>query len=229
MSYLNKAIINQQDCEPIIERYLKTAIENNLFLEFFEFLQSAYSNELGTYILNYNEYIEKGIRIFLHSASKYSFFEILQIVEYCNKLLDFYEFQTESFVESLTNELLKMADSKNINEKYFSLFFIKRKFKALVGLNPVFKELITSPNFESFKDELVSYFKNEIENFSVIDKLKLLKKQFEVFEIPKTSYLEDYKSYKAEIKELEKKVYLKKFAFLRFLKEKYNIKESKID
>ena len=35
LSYLNKAIINQQECEPIIERYLKTAIENNLFIEFF--------------------------------------------------------------------------------------------------------------------------------------------------------------------------------------------------
>jgi hypothetical protein len=56
-----------------------------------------------------------------------------------------------------------------------------------------------------------------------------LKKQFEVYEIPRTSYLDEYKSYKTEIKELEKKVYLKKFAFLRFLKDKYNIKESKID
>ncbi len=229
LNYLNKAIINQQDCEPIIERYLKTAIENNLFLEFFEFLQSAYSNELGTYILKYNRYIEKGIRLFLKSASKYSFFEILRIIEYSDKLLDFYEFQSESFVDSLTTELLEMADSYNFNEKYFSLFFIKRKFEALVELNPAFEELITSTSFESFKEDIVSYFKNEIENFSVIDKLKLLKKQFEVFEIPKFSYLDEYKSYKTEIKELEKKVYLKKFAFLRFLKEKYNIKESKLD
>lgn len=229
LSYLNKAIINQQDCEPIIERYLKTAIENNLFLEFFEFLQSAFRNDLGTYILNYNEYIERGIRLFLHSASKYSFFEILRIIEYSDKLLDFYDFQSESFVESLTTELLKMATSYNINEKYFSLYFIKKKFEVLVKLNPLFEKLITSTSFESFKDDLVNYFKNEIENFSVIEKLKLLKNHFEVFEIPKASYLEEYKAYKKEIKELEKKVYLKKFAFLRFLKEKYNISETKID
>ncbi|NVM43548.1 MAG: hypothetical protein HWN79_01410 [Candidatus Lokiarchaeota archaeon] len=229
LSYLDKAIINQRDCEPIIERFLKTAIENNLFIEFFEFLQSAYINELGSYILKYNHFIERGIRLFLKSTSKYSFFEILRIIDYIDKLLDFYEFQSESFVESLIAELLKMANSKDFNERYFSMYFIKRKYEALVSLNPLFKEFITSTNFKSFKNEITTYFKNEIENFSVIDKLKLMKKQFNIFEIPRTSYLEEYKSYKTEIKELEKKVYLKKFAFLRLLKEKYNIKKSKID
>jgi len=229
LSYLNKAIINQQDCEPIIDRYLKIAIENNLFIEFFEFLQSAYSNELGVYILKYNHYIEKGIRLFFKSTSKYSFFEILRIIEYTDKLLDFYEFQNESFVESLIKELIKMANSKDFNERYFSMYFIKRKYEVLVRLNPLFEEFITSTSFESFKVELINYFKNEIENFSVIDKLKLMKKQFEVFEIPKTLYIDEYKSYKTEIKELEKKVYLKKFAFLRLLKEKYSVKKSKID
>ncbi len=229
LSYLNKAIINQQDCEPIIERYLKTSIEHNLFIEFFEFLQSVYINELGAHILKYNHYIEKGIRLFLKSASKYSFFEILRIIEFIDKLLDSYEFQNESFVESLITELLKMANSMDFNERYFSMYFIKRKYETLVKLNPLFKEFVTSKSFESFKAELTSYFKNEIENFSVINKLKLMKKQFEVFQIPKTLYYEEYKSYKNEIKELEKKVYLKKFAFLRLLKEKYNIKQSKID
>ncbi|NVM17830.1 MAG: hypothetical protein HWN80_08940 [Candidatus Lokiarchaeota archaeon] len=229
LSYLNKAIINQQDCEPIIERYLKTAIINDLFIEFFEFLQSAYSNDLGTYILKYNHYIEKGIRLFFKSTSKYSFFEILRIIDYTDKLLDFYEFRSESFVESLITELLKMANSKDFNERYFSMYFIKKKYETLVELNPLFKEFITSESFESFKVEIIHYFKNEIENFSVIDKLKLMKKQFEVFEISKTLYFDEYTSYKTEIKELEKKVYLKKFAFLRLLKEKYNIKKSKID
>ena len=229
LSYLNKAIINQQDCEPIIERFLKTAIKNNLFIEFFEFLQSAYSNELGTYIIKYNHYIEKGIRLFLKSSSDYSFFEILRIIDYTDRLLDFYEFQSDSFIESLITELLKMANSKDFNERYFSMYFIKRKYEVLVNLNPVFKEFIKSTRFESFKNEITVYFKNEIENFSVIEKLKLMKKQFNIFEIPRTSYFEEYKSYKTEIKELEKKVYLKKFAFLRLLKEKYNIKKSKID
>ncbi len=229
LSYLNKALINQQGCEPIIERFLKTSIENNLFIEFFEFLQSAYSKELGSYIIKYNHYIEKGIRLFFKSTSKYSFFEILRIIDYTDKLLDFYEFQSESFVESLITELLKMANSKDFNEKYFSMYFIKRKYEALVSLNPIFKEFITSTSFEYFKNELTAYFKNEIENFSVIEKLKLMKKQFNVFEIPKTSYFDEYNSYKNEIDELEKKVYLKKFAFLRLLMEKYNIKKSKID
>ncbi|MHA2288296.1 MAG: hypothetical protein ACXABG_05875, partial [Promethearchaeota archaeon] len=107
--------------------------------------------------------------------------------------------------------------------------FIKRKYNTLVRLNQRFKELITSKSFEIFKDELVRHFKNEINNFSVIEKLKLMRKQFEVFEIPETQYYDEYKYYKMEIKELEKKVYLKKFAFLKLLKEKYNVKSSKID
>ncbi|MFX0047591.1 MAG: hypothetical protein ACFE8G_05405 [Candidatus Hermodarchaeota archaeon] len=229
LSYLNKAIMNQQDCEPIIERYLKIAIENNLFIEFFGFLQSAYSNELGNYVFKYNHYIEEGMRQFLKSTSKYSFFEILRIIEYTDKLLDFYEFQSESFVESLITELLKMAHSENFNERYFSIYFIKKKYEVLARLNPLFREFITSESFESFKVEIVNYFKNAIENFSIIDKLKLMKNHFEVFEIPKTLYFDKYKSYKNEIKELEKKVYLKKFAFLRLLKEKYKIRTSKID
>ncbi|GAG93534.1 unnamed protein product, partial [marine sediment metagenome] len=32
LNYLNKAIFKNKDCEPIIEKYLKTAIENNLYL-----------------------------------------------------------------------------------------------------------------------------------------------------------------------------------------------------
>ena len=229
LNYLNKAIVNQKECEPIIERYLKTAIENNLFIEFFEFLQSAYSNELGNYLLKYNHYIEKGMKLFLKSASKYTFFEILRIIEYGGKFLDFYKFQSESFVNSIAAELLEMANSNNFEEKYFSLYFIKKNYDALIQLNPLFKEVITSTIFLSFREELINYFTNEIENFSVLEKLKLMKTQFEVFGIPKTSYLNEYKAYKTEIKELEKKIYLKKFAFLRLIKEKYNIKKSKID
>jgi len=38
LSYLNKAVINQFDSEKIIELFLNIAINNNLFIEFFEFL-----------------------------------------------------------------------------------------------------------------------------------------------------------------------------------------------
>ncbi|UCC20120.1 MAG: hypothetical protein JSV62_02225, partial [Promethearchaeota archaeon] len=67
----------------------------------------------------------------------------------------------------------------------------------------------------------------EIDNFCVIDKLKLLKKQFRVINIPKEEFYDEYKKYKIEIKELERKVYLKKFAFLKMLMEKHNIIRSK--
>ncbi|NHJ21941.1 MAG: hypothetical protein EAX91_13425, partial [Candidatus Lokiarchaeota archaeon] len=164
LNYLNKAIVNQKECEPIIERYLKTAIENNLFIEFFEFLQSAYNNELGNYLLKYNHYIEKGMKLFLKSASKYTFFEILRIIEFSDKFLDFYKFQSESFVNSIAAELLEMANSNNFEEKYFSLYFIKKNYEALIRLNPLFKEVITSTNFLSFRDDLINYFTNEIEN-----------------------------------------------------------------
>ena len=230
LSYLNEAIIsNLDENEPLIERYLKTAVENNLFIEFFEFLQSAYTNELEPFILKYNHYIEKGVRLFLKSTSKYSFFEILRIINYADKFLDFYDFQNESFVQSLIIELITMANSENFNEKYFSMYFIKRNYQTLVKLNHHFEEIFTSEILESFKDELIQCFKNEIDNFSVIEKLKLMRKQFTVFEISEARYYDEYKSYKTEIKELEKKVYLKKFAFLKLLKEKYNVKSSKID
>ena len=50
----------------------------------------------------------------------------------------------------------------------------------------------------------------------------------QVLDIPKDKFYENYKNYKNEIKELEKKVYLKKFAFLKFLIEKNKIKKTKI-
>jgi len=229
LNYLNKAIINQHECESIIERYMKTAIENNLYIEFFEFLQSAYDNELAPYLLKYNHYIEKGIKLFLNSVSKYTFFDILRIIESFDKLLDVYKFQNESFVSSILKKLENMANSNDFNEMYFSTFFIKKNYETLVNLNPLFKDLILLNVFESFKSEIVKYFKSEIENFCVIDKLKLMKSHFEVFQIQKDAYYDEYKAYKSEIKELEKKVYLKKFAFLNLLKEKYKIKKSKVE
>ncbi|MFX1382972.1 MAG: hypothetical protein ACFFBP_11065, partial [Promethearchaeota archaeon] len=73
------------------------------------------------------------------------------------------------------------------------------------------------------------YFMSEIDNFCIIDKLKLMKKQFKEISIPKENYLEKYKLYKYEIRELEKKVYLKKFAYLLLLMEKYNVIKDKGD
>ena len=88
LNYLNKAIINQKDCETIIERYLLTSIENNLYIEFFEFLQSSFENELENYLLKFNKLIEKGIKRFLPAIPHYTFFEILRILESVDKFLE---------------------------------------------------------------------------------------------------------------------------------------------
>ena len=229
LNYLNKAIFKNKDCEPIIEKYLKTAIENNLYLELFEFLQSAYNSDLGLYLNAYDNIIEDGFRSFLKSVSIYPFYDLLRIIEFIDKILDFYEFKKESFVSSLISILIKMAKSNKFNEKYFSFYFIKKKYKILADLNPVFKDIITSEDYDAFKYKLLKYFLEEIDNFIVLDILKLMKKQFDVFEIPKKQYYEEYKIYKNETRELEKKVYLKKFAFLRYFKKKFNIKKTKID
>jgi len=81
VSYLNKAIINQYECENIIENYLNRAIENNLYLEFFEFLKSGFENDLNDYILQFDYYIEKGFKNFLNTIQHYSFFNILSVIE----------------------------------------------------------------------------------------------------------------------------------------------------
>ncbi|MFX1257620.1 MAG: hypothetical protein ACFFAN_07170, partial [Promethearchaeota archaeon] len=224
LSYLNKAIINQSECESIIENYLKKAIENNLYLEFFEFLKSGCENDLSSYFLQFNLYIEKGFKKFLNSALDYSFFNLLSIIESLNKIFEFIGF---SFVRDLLNKLKKMVYSSNLKEKYFSIYFIKKNLEILINLNPFFKDLIDVKHFESFKDEILDYFFDEIDNLAIIDKLKLMKKQFEALEIPKERFYVRYKRYKEEIKELEKKVYLKKFSFLKLLMEKYNINITK--
>jgi len=229
LNYLNKAIFKNKDCEPIIEKYLKTAIENNLYLELFEFLQSAYSSDLETYLRAYDNVIEDGFRMFLKSVSIYTFYDLLRIIEFIDKILDYYEFKKESFVVSLISTLIKMANSNKFNEKYFSFYFIKKKYKILATYNPIFKDVIISEDYEAFKYKMLKYFLEEIDNFILLDILKLMKRQFDVFEIPKKQYYGKYKTYKNEIRELEKKVYLKKFAFLRYFKEKYNIKKTKID
>ena len=229
LNYLNKAIFKNKDCEPIIEKYLKTAIENNLFLELFEFLQSAYISDLGLYLDAYDNIIEDGFKRFLKSVSIYTFYDLLRIIEFIDKILDYYEFKKESFVVSLISTLIRMANSNKFNEKYFSFYFIKKKYKILANQNSIFKDIITSEDYEAFKYKLLKYFLEEIDNFIILDVLKLMKRQLDVFEIPKKQYYEKYKTYKNETRELEKKVYLKKFAFLRYFKEKYNIKKTKID
>ncbi len=220
LSYLNKAIINQYECENIIENYLNRAIENNLYLEFFEFLKSGFENDLNDYILQFDHYIEKGFKNFLNSIQDYSFFNILSVIEALDFISEYFEF---TFINKFFKKFKKLVNSSNLNEKYFSIYFIKRNLEKFSEINPLFKELITPESLKSSKNEFLQYFLDEIENLAVIDKLKLMKKQFETINISKEKFYNEYKRYKEEIKELEKKVYLKKFSFLKLLIEKYNI------
>ncbi len=229
LSYLNKAIINQYECEDMIERYLQTAINNNLFVEFFEFLKSAHENELENQVFSFNDYIEKGFLLFLNSVSKYSFYNLLRIIGFIDKILETYEIKNISFLSKILNNLKKMTISNDFNEKYFSFYFIKKEINNISNFTPEFKELLYSRDYLSFKNELVNRFYNEIDSFCLIDKLKLMKHQFEIFEIEKVLYYGKYKKYKAEIKELGRKVYLKKFSYLKILAEKHKVIKSKVE
>ena len=224
LSYLNKAIINQYECEHIIENYLKRAIDNDLYLEFFEFLKSGFENDLKDYILQFESDIENGFTKFLKSIREYSFFNILNIIESLDIILGFIGFR---FISNFFEVFKKLVNSTNFNENYFAIYFIKKNLDALAEINPSFKGIITSERLNSSKNEFLQYFLDEIENLAVIDKLKLMKKQFIILSINKDKYYQDYKRYKEEIRELEKKVYLKKFSFLKLLMEKYNIRISR--
>ncbi len=224
LNYINKAIYNQFEIENIIETYLITAINNNLFIEFFEFLQNGYENDLEKHFLTFNDYIKKGFKKFLNTIPKYSFFNLLKIIESVNKIL---EFKDISFLASHFDKLKALIKTKDINNQYFSTYLIKNNYNELVEFNPLFKDLMSEAHLKTLKLKLLNYFFSEIDNFCILDKLKLLKKQFEVINIPKEEYYDEYKKYKMEIKELERKVYLKKFAFLKLLMEKHNIIRAK--
>lgn len=226
LNYLNKAIMNQSHCEPIIEKYLENAIENNLFIEFFEFLQKGYQNQWGNYFIKYNQLIRKGFERLIKSLDKYSFFNLLRITDSLNGIVNEQEF---SFLAEYIEEFRDMIESSNFNERYFAFYFIKRNYDTLLNINKRFSGLISQTKLDDLKEHLLEYFVDAIENFSVLDKLKLMKDQFNVIGIPESKYNEKYDAYKKEINELEKKVYLKKFAFLKLLMKKYNVKKTKVD
>lgn len=223
LSYLDKAIINEFESEMITEIYLSTAISNNLYFEFFEFLKKGYERGLEVHFLKFNSYIEKGIKDFLNRIQEYSFFNLLKIIESVDKI---FEFKDVTFLASLFNELKKLVKDPNINNKYFAIYLVQKNKEIFSKVNHDFNILFSDKELESLKEDLVEYFISEIDNFCIIDKLKLMKKQFHVLNIPEEKFYNDYRNYKIEIQELEKKVYLKKFAFLKVLTERYNIKKT---
>ncbi|MHA2036121.1 MAG: hypothetical protein ACW98X_06790 [Promethearchaeota archaeon] len=220
LNYLNKAIVNQYNNKVTIKDFLNLAINNNLFIEFFEFLEYGYKEGLKDYFLQYNNIIEEGFKTFLSVIQKYSFYHLLKIVESIDSVI---EFTDVSFIASLINKLKKLINSEHFHDNYFSTYIIMKYKTDLFEYNNEFKEIITQDRLNSLKDKLVDYFKSEIDNFCLIDKLKLLKKHFRIIGIPKVLFNHNYKNYKQEIKQLERKLYLKKFAFMKLLIEKYNI------
>ncbi|HEY0087688.1 MAG TPA: hypothetical protein VGB37_02525, partial [Candidatus Lokiarchaeia archaeon] len=123
LNYLNKAIINQSQCEDIIERYLKISIENYLFLEFFDFLRTGYENDLNNNFLKFFNYIELGFKKFLNYISKFSFFDILNIIESLNIIFQFIDI---TFIKELFDIFFRLIYSSDFNERYFSIYFIKK-------------------------------------------------------------------------------------------------------
>ena len=229
LNYLNKVIINKRDCGPVIERYMRTALEKGLYIEFFDFLKQGYENELGDYLLLYNNYIQQGLNGFVKSISLYPFFDLLRIIDSINSFLDHYEIQDINFLTELINSIRGLWKSEDFNEQYFAIFFVKKYLDKIRKFNPNMEVQIPQTILSDFKNKVKGYFLDQIDNFSSLEKLKLIKQQMQVFEIPEKIYKDKYAKYKKEIKELERKVYLKKFAYLKLLMEKHGVKRSKVD
>jgi len=226
LNYLNKALMNQTQCEPIISKYLKNAIQKNLFIEFFEFLQEGYQNQWGDHFKKYKDLIRKGFQKVLNSLDEYSFYNLLRIINSLNSIINKQDF---SFLAEFIKEFEDLIHSSNLNKNYFAIYFIRKNYEILCEINEDFREIFSQNQLDQLNQRLVDYFIEEIENFSIIGKLKLLKDQFKVLGISESKYKERYEAYRNEITELEKKVYLKKFSFLKLFMEKYNVKKTKVD
>ncbi len=224
LNYLNKAMINQKECNLIIKKYLDLALDNNLYLEFFEFLKQGYENDLEVFFEDYKPKIELAFTNFLDFVAIYSFFNLLRIINSMDKI---FKYKNMSSLSQFIERFRLFIESPNFNQRYFSFYLIKKNEFELTKINSEYGNIITKEQSKSLEKESVKYFLNEIDNFCIIEKLKLMKKQFIKLDIPPEKYLERYENYKVEIKELKKKVYLKKFAYLLLLIEKHNIKKSK--
>jgi len=121
LNYLNKAIISQYDNEPIIEEFLTIAIDNNLFNEFFEFLEYGYANESPDYFFKFDDYIKVGFQKFLKSINEFSVYNLLKIIESIDRIL---EFKGVSFLASFLNVLKTLIKSTNLNDNFLSIYLI---------------------------------------------------------------------------------------------------------
>ena len=218
LNYIKKAFLNKKDSEEIIINYLESSLKSNLLIEFFEFSELIVS-EHSTLI---SKYIEKTFKKLLPSIKEYSFFDILRIIE---SLIKIFSFVKIDFISNFFEEFNKLLKSKNLNDNYFSIFLIYNYAIELEKSNPKFIGCLTEEIFLNFQEKILKYFHKQIDNFCLIDELTLLINHFGIFNIDQTMYLDAYKTYKEEINQLDKKAYLKKFAFLKIFIEKFKIKK----
>ncbi|MHA1195785.1 MAG: hypothetical protein ACTSSM_06775 [Promethearchaeota archaeon] len=229
LNYLNKALINKNESNHVVKQYLNLSIQNDLFIEFFEFLQNCFNIGLEKLFEKYSTKIITGFKKFLKSVKLYSFFDILLIIEIIDNLLSEKQFKELFLRNDVIEKISKMVQSKNFNEKYFSYYILNKLLEENIIVLSNLEKIFANSNYDYFKNEIVEYFIEEIENFTVIDKLNLMKKHFEIFKIPKDKYIGFYKQYDGELKDIQRKLYLKKFAFLKLIMEKNKIIKSKVN
>ena len=125
--------------------------------------------------------------------------------------------------EEKTNDFKNLLYSVDFNKKYFSIYFIIKNIDILKKYNIQYESILDQNHIKESENEILQYFLDEIDNLASIDKLKIMKNHFKALKIPKEKYIEKYRLYKIEIRELERRVYLKKFSYLKLLMEKYNL------
>ncbi|MFO8019503.1 MAG: hypothetical protein R6U96_12830 [Promethearchaeia archaeon] len=225
LNFLQKAIINKNESQEIIETYFKKSIENHLYLEFFEFLNFCVESGLGDIFSLYSEQIYRAFSMLLDSLNDYSFYNIVKILD-SMEFIPYLEENTQLF-SMLLEKCSQILANENFKETYFAICFIKKNYDFLTALDRGFKDIITEERLSSFQEKVLIYFKEEIESFSIFEKIKLLKNQFPLLGIDKKKYIDDYEAYKQEIQQLERKVLKKKFSFLKLLIKKYKLKKVK--
>ena len=227
LNFLQKAIINKNECQEIVETYFQKSIENHLYIEFFEFLNFAIENDLTYVFSTYSGQIFKAFLSLIDSLQDYSFYNLIKILD-SMKFIAFLKGHDKLFSMLFERFSDRLSEDKfKIN--YFIIFFIKKNQDFLLRLHQDFSELLDEKKLHNFKHRLIEYFKEQIDSFSVFEKVKLLKNQLPTLNIRTQEYIEDYKDYKREIKQLERKVLKKKFSFLKLLIDKYKVKKVKAE
>ncbi|MFX1239311.1 MAG: hypothetical protein ACFE8P_16545, partial [Promethearchaeota archaeon] len=128
-----------------------------------------------------------------------------------------------SFVNRFLKTLVPMVKSNDFNEKYFSTYFLIKYKQYDAQLSDFFKDNASMNSFNMLKEKSLEYFLDQIDCFCAIEELKLMKKHFKVLGISREVYEKSYDNYKEELIKLEKKLYVKKFAYLMLLIEKHGI------